>query len=94
MTFRKPPEVLTCNGNLADLLTQRIEQGSAGPSEAFSAWMTAKQAARLADDIRRGRILLWAQLVSPRQEQQVCEALLATAGVQRVEVHDLVPVSG
>ena len=51
-----------------------------------------KAACQLADALRQGRMLLWARLVLPGQEQSTCETLLNTHPL-RVEVHDLVPVS-
>ncbi len=93
LNFQVEPSALSCSeGALAHQLARRIEQGCASFSEALSVWMTSKQASRLAQDVGQGQILLWVRLLSPEQERQACEVLLA-AGPLRVEVHDLLPLS-
>ena len=93
LLFPKPPEEIGCSdGGLARQLSRRIEEGCACLTDALAAWMMAGQAVRLADDISQGRLLLWARLFSPQQEQQGCRLLLVS-GPLRVEVHDLISVS-
>jgi len=90
--FPKPPEAICCSdGNLAQQLSRRVEESCASFAEAPAAWMMTKQALDLADDINRGRLLLWVRLFSPEQEQEGCRLLLASAPL-RVEVHDFVPI--
>ena len=94
LAFGEPTEALSCSeGTLARQLSRRVEQGCASLTEVLSAWMIPRQALRLVDDVRQGRILLWAELLSPEQEQQAFQVLLETNAL-RVEVHDLVPVPG
>lgn len=59
-------------------------------SRLLKSW--ARPPANWPTPVRQGRVLLWARLVLPGQEQSTCETLL-NAHPLRVEVHDLVPVS-
>jgi hypothetical protein len=93
LEFRLPYVIVSCTaGLLADQLAGRLKQGSARLADAFGAWMTGRQAARIDDDIQQSMTLLWARILSPQQEQSTCETLLRVRPL-RVEVHDLVSVS-
>jgi hypothetical protein len=93
LAFRSPDVIVSCTaGHLADQLTGRVKHGSARLVDVLGVWMTGKQAARIDDDVQQGMRLLWAQMLSPQQEQSSCDTLLRLRPL-RVEVHDLVSVS-
>ena len=85
------PSAVDCtSGSLADRLEQRSRDGCSSFADALAMWMLPQQARELADDIRRGRILLWVRLFASDPEREIGETLF-TNGPLRVEVHDLVP---
>lgn len=91
LAFGQLDNALSCTaGALADQLLHH-QQGAKAVVEVLSTWMLTRQAARLDEDIRRSRALLWARLFSPEQEQATCTILL-DARPLRLEVHDLKPI--
>ena len=92
LTVCQPESGMSCTaGPLADQLACRARHGCWTVDELLSAWMLAKQAARIDDDVRQGRTLLWAKLFTPEQEQSTCETLL-NARPLRLDVLDLVQI--
>jgi hypothetical protein len=75
------------SGPLAHALRAR---GSGSPNlpAALSPWLVQRHAVRLDEEIRRGRLLLWVELLDAADEVAVCATLLK-AGPHPVEVHDL-----
>jgi len=92
LSFGKPAHIVCCtDGDLAEQLSRRAGQDCTSFADALGFWIPGTHAARLDDELRRGRIILWARLFKPEQEHLVCETLLAQQSL-RVEVHDLSPI--
>jgi hypothetical protein len=92
LALQERGEPVVCSvGVLARGLTECVQNGATTLRKALGRWLLPRHAARIADAVAGGQILLWVQLLNPQAEPDVCGSLLMHSSTP-VDVHDLLPV--
>jgi hypothetical protein len=91
-TLRFPGQFrpISCTaGPLADRLSERLRAEAPTLKAALGEWLIPRHAEQIQDDVDRGRIVLWVQLLNSEDEPRAYRCLLARS-LYSVGVHDLV----
>ncbi|MCG8354443.1 MAG: hypothetical protein MI920_02625 [Kiloniellales bacterium] len=80
--------MLSMTGPLTEPLLRLRESPEASIDVLLRAWLPSRFAGDLAEQLDRGRMILWVPVRDPHEEKLVCETILGNSR-QDVRVHDL-----